>query len=104
MFHAQDPGRRDVIHEDNDPGNNRIENVAPLSGLRNLRNLDLSNNSITDIRPLEKLRNLRSVNLKGNKIPVIQLNNLRQVFPELQIEADSTISTRITAPSRLRMD
>ena len=45
---------------------NNISNIAPLSGLINLTQLDLSNNDISDIKPLADLTKLTSMDLGDN--------------------------------------
>lgn len=66
----------------------KIQDLAPISRLKNLRYLDLSNNSIRDIQPLAALANLEFLNLStsprgtsGNRIrdirPLAGLTRLR---------------------------
>ena len=46
----------------------QARDVAPLSGLNNLRELDLDANSVADVAPLSGLNNLRELDLSGNSI------------------------------------
>ncbi|EGC4484504.1 internalin [Listeria monocytogenes] len=48
--------------------NNSISDLRPLSGLINLKDIDLSNNQISDLSPLSNLSNLNKLDFKGNQI------------------------------------
>ena len=48
--------------------NNQVTDLAPLSGLSNLEVLNLANNRITDLTPLQTLEGLKQLNLSNNQI------------------------------------
>ena len=48
--------------------NNQVTDLAPLSGLSNLEVLNLANNQITDLTPLKKLGSLKNLDLSNNQI------------------------------------
>jgi len=48
--------------------NNQVTDLTPLSGLTNLVSLNLANNQITDLTPLKKLGKLTELNLSNNQI------------------------------------
>ena len=64
---------------------NEISDLSPLSGMTNLKELDLSTNNITDriILPLSNLTNLISLDLSTNNItdisPLAGLTNLKEL-------------------------
>ena len=49
-------------------GHNEIVDLAPLAGLTSLRVLDLSSNAVADLGPLAGLTGLRRLDLSGNRI------------------------------------
>jgi Leucine-rich repeat (LRR) protein len=49
-------------------GENRIRDIAPLEGLKNLAQLDLVNNRVEDVRPLRNLIELKSLDLGMNRV------------------------------------
>ena len=51
-------------------GNNRVRDLAPLTGLTQLESLYLSDNLIGDISPLAGLSLLRELELQNNEIKV----------------------------------
>lgn len=63
--------------------NHQIIDISPLSGLTNLRELDLSGNQISDLTPLAKLTNLTELQLSRNQIsdlrPLAGLTNLTEL-------------------------
>ena len=62
---------------------NKIVDVAPLSALANLKDLDLDGNQIVDVAPLSTLTNLTVLDLDGNQIvnvaPLSTLTNLMEL-------------------------
>ncbi len=62
---------------------NEISDLSPLSGMTNLKELDLSTNNITDISVLSGLTNLTVLNLGDNNIsdisPLAGLTNLKEL-------------------------
>jgi internalin A len=63
---------------------NQIINLAPLSGLSNLTNLDLSGNKIINLAPLSGLSKLTDLDLSLNQIvnlaPLSGLSNLTELY------------------------
>ena len=51
-----------------DLAGNRIEDLWPLSGLTELRELDLADNAVADLGPLAGLAGLEALDLAGNRI------------------------------------
>jgi len=59
---------------------NRLTDLSPLSGLKNLKELNLRNNQIKNLSPLSKLTNLTSLNLYDNPISDISpLSGLKKM-------------------------
>lgn len=62
----------------------RISDISPLSGLLNLKSLQLSYNNITDITPVANMHNLNWLELRSNRItdisPVKSLTSLEFLF------------------------
>ena len=52
---------------------NNISDISPLTGLTELKSLDLSSNSISDVSPLEGLPKLERLYLSGNNITDISM-------------------------------
>lgn len=63
---------------------NLIEDIKPISGLKNLQSLDLSGNKITNLDPLEKLVNLQYLELSDNQVadlkPLAGLTKLSALY------------------------
>jgi Leucine-rich repeat (LRR) protein len=61
-------------------GDNRINDISPISSLSNLDNLGLSNNEISNLSPLSSLTNLKNLFLASNQLsnlsPISGLTNL----------------------------
>jgi len=73
-------------------GNNSIRDVTPLTGLTELRDLNLARNEIEDIGPLAELGGLTSLSLTGNPIrditPLAALTGLTR----LQVEQTAGVA------------
>jgi len=69
---------------------NEVQDIAPLSGLRNAYSLWLNENRISDLRPLAGLTQLEGLWLDGNQIadlrPLAGLTNLRDYGSITEIE------------------
>jgi internalin A len=87
--------------------------MRPLTGLRNLRSLDLSATRITDIAPLASLTTLQFLDLTGTSVtdlaPLSKLTNLRwlnmrnthaDVSPLSRLAGCHVITTTQTPPRR----
>lgn len=72
--------------EELDLSDNRIEIIDTLSNLTKLRYLNLSNNKITDVSPLFELGRLESVCLAGNPVSRYQLDELKELGVEVELE------------------
>jgi Leucine-rich repeat (LRR) protein len=64
---------------------NKITDISPLVDLVNLRYLDLGNTQITDISSLFKLSNLKWLHLSKNNIDDNTLKELKEHLPECSI-------------------
>ena len=72
--------------------NNQIENLRPLSKLRNLQRLDAANNAIVDVSLLSSLTDLTELDLKNNQITdVLPLAGLR-ALTELSLDGNTGIT------------
>ena len=56
-----------------DPANNLIKNLNALSGLEELRSLNIRGNSIVDLTPLACLPRLGALNIAGNKVSSLEV-------------------------------
>ena len=88
---------------------NEISNLSPLSGLTNLKELDLSANNITDriILPLSNLTNLISLDLSSNNItdisPLVGLTNLKELNLFRNNISDIAVLSGLTNLTRLNL-
>lgn len=64
----------------------RISTLTPLTGIVNLEYLNLANNQIEDISPLVGLNNLKKLVLRRNPLSQSQLDDLRQALPNCDID------------------
>ncbi len=63
-----------------------LSDLEPLSKLTHLEELDLSHNSmISDLAPITGLRALVELNLRGTDWPSPQLEKLQATLPQLKI-------------------
>ena len=64
--------------------NRRIQNLKPLTNLKNLRALDLQSNAVFDLTPVASLTLLTTLNLSRNAVvsldPIVALGNLTSLF------------------------
>ncbi|NRA46685.1 MAG: leucine-rich repeat domain-containing protein [Oligoflexales bacterium] len=110
------------LHSDSE-GGHQISDVRPLSGLTNLRHLDLSSNRIRDLQPLAALKRLSTLSLRGNRTsldlrPLSSLVNLQSldlcwlgnhgVAPLLKLEKLRSLgisgSSKLKSLSRLSLE
>jgi len=65
-------------------GNHNLADLRPLSGLGNLRRLNLNGSNVSDLRPLSGLRNLRRLELVNAAVtnvgPLSTVGELRELF------------------------
>ena len=84
-----------------------INNLNPLIGLANLRQLDLSSNQISNLSALSGLTNLESLNLNSNQISDLRalsrLTNLRQLDLSSNQISDLRALSRLTNLRRLNL-
>ena len=91
-----------------DLNDNSISDLSPLSGLANLTELDLSYNSISDLSPLSGLTNLTELGLRANSIsdlsPLSGLTNLTELGLGVNLISDLSPVSGLTNLTRLRLD
>lgn len=77
---------------------NAIEDVSALSGLKNLKYLNISKNNVSDFSPLLQCMQIKKAFLAGNpgSEDSIQINAVKKVLPELQIEDADTSGWKST--------
>ncbi|MBL68720.1 MAG: hypothetical protein CMO74_09790 [Verrucomicrobiales bacterium] len=74
-----------------DLDNNKIAELAPLSGLKNLRTLNLTGNQIRKLKALATLPLLREINLNNNQpLYVFEVADLREIIPRVEIQHTAT--------------
>ncbi len=80
---------------------NSISNITPLSGLTNLKELDLSSNSISDITPLSGLTRLAGLDLAYNSISDSDISSLSGLTRLTWLELSDNRISNITPLSGL---
>lgn len=76
-------------------GENRIEDLTPLSALKSLEVLDLRNNLIMDVSPLETLTSLTELNLRDNDVTTLDPLSGLQELEYLNIHSNLDISSAL---------
>ena len=91
-----------------DLNDNDISDLSPLSGLANLTELDLSYNSISDLSPLSGLTNLTELGLRANSIsdlsPLSGLTNLTELGLGVNLISDLSPVSGLTNLTFLHLD
>lgn len=89
-------------------GHNQISDLASLSGLTNLRQLDLQGNTINNLEPLSGLVNLQNLCLRNNQIsnlePLSELRNLTVLWVQSNQISDITPLSNLTNLTNLELN